>query len=187
MAKFTNAQRAYIHRKAKPKPLSVEDEAGELNIVPFLDMVMNILMFVLATITTVFTATIAIPAPSANASAAPHNTDEPEINITVKVVREGYIVGAPGGFLQPGCNTVAEAALTIPLNGGRHDAAALTRCMETIRNNPDWRRQLENRRTIQIAVNGDVPYHVLVLTLDAVRETRPGARDMFTEPMLGIL
>jgi biopolymer transport protein TolR len=183
--KLSAAQMAVINRKAKPKEVDPADEGGELNIVPFLDIVTNVLMFLLATITTIFTATIAVPAPSQSHGAPSQQNDE--VNITVKIVREGYIVGAPGGFLQPGCTAVSSAALTVPLVNGQHDGEGLTRCMQAIRNNPEWRRELESRRNIQIAGNGDIPYNVLVRTLDAVRESRPGANDLFTEPALGIL
>ena len=186
MGKLSAAQHVVIKRKGKPKELDPTDEAGELNIIPFLDIITNILMFILATIATVFTATISVPAPRASSGpSAPSDSDE--INITVKIVREGFIVGAPGGFMQPGCTSIAAAALTVPLTAGQHDGAALNRCMQAIRNKPEWHEQLSTRHNIQVAVNGDVPYHVLVLTLDAVRETRPGLRDMFTEPSLGIL
>lgn len=183
---FTAAQRAIIRRKAKPKELDPADKAEEPAIIPFLDVIMNILMFLLATITTIFVATISTPAPRAGGGPGAA-ADSDDINITVKVVREGYIVGAAGGFLQPGCTTVGPATITVPLQNGRHDAEGLTRCMITIRSKPEWREQLANRRNINVAVNGDLPYHVLVTTLDALRESRPGARDMFTEPTLGIL
>jgi hypothetical protein len=184
--KLTAAQLAVIKRKSKPKEMDPADEAGELNIVPFLDIITNILMFILATITTVFTATIAVPAPRASSGpSAPSDSDE--INLTIKITRDGYIVGAPGGFLQPGCTSVGAAAITVPLVRGEYDGDGLTRCMEAARNKPEWLEQLENRRNIQVAVNGDIPYHVLVLTLDHLRETHAGANDMFTEPALGIL
>ncbi|MDP3276411.1 MAG: biopolymer transporter ExbD [Deltaproteobacteria bacterium] len=189
---FTAAQHAYINRKSKPREHDPADAGGEINIVPFLDIVTNILMFILATITTVFTATIAMPAPSSGPSTG-GGAGNTEVNITVKIVRDGYIVGAPGGFLQPGCSAVAGAALTVPLIPGpagqapMHDYLALTRCMETIRNNPEWRTELADNHKIQIAGNQDIPYRVLVGTLDAVRETRLGAKDMFFEPTLGIL
>ncbi len=184
--KLSAAQHAVINRKAKPKEMDPTDEAGELNIVPFLDIITNILMFILATIATVFTATISVPAPRASTGpGAPPDTEE--VNLTVKIVRDGYIVGAPGGFLQPGCTVVGSATITIPLQRGEYDGEGLTRCMEAARNKPEWHDQLATRRNIQVAVNGDVPYHVLVTTLDHLRETRPGARDMFTEPALGIL
>ena len=185
--KLTAAQLAVIKRKAKPKEMDPADEAGELNIVPFLDIIVNILMFILATITTVFTATIAVPAPRSGPPTPGPPADNEEITLTVQVVREGYLVGAPGGFLQPGCQSVAAAAVTVPLVGGRYDAAALTQCMITIRNKPEWREQLAGRKTIQVGFNADVTYRDMVLTLDALRETRPGARDLFIEPTLGIL
>jgi biopolymer transport protein TolR len=183
---FTAAQLAWINRKSKPKPHDPAD-GGELNIIPFLDIIMNILIFVLASVTSIFTATIPMPAPSSGGGGGGSGN---EVNITLKITREGYIVGAPGGFLQPGCRTVAGATVTVPLTNTRppeHDYAELTRCMQTIRNNPEWRRELADNHKIQIAANQDIPYRVLVSTLDAVRETRPGAKDMFTEPTLGIL
>jgi biopolymer transport protein TolR len=181
---FTPAQLAWINRKSKPKAHDPAD-GGELNIIPFLDIIMNILIFVLASVTSVFTATIPMPAPSSGAGGGGGSGNE--VNITLKITREGYIVGAPGGFLQPGCSAVGNAALTVPLASGTHDFATLTRCMTTIRNNPEWRTELADNHKIQIAANQDIPYRVLVGTLDAVRETRPGAKDMFTEPTLGIL
>lgn len=184
--KLSPAQHAYVRRKTKPKAHDPTDGSGELNIVPFLDIVTNLLMFILATITTVFTATIAMPAPRAsNGGGGPPDNDE--LNITVKILREGYVVGAAGGFLQPGCTTVSQATLTVPLVGGEHDGAGLTRCMEAIRNHPEWREQLRNKRNINIATNGDIPYHIVVRTLDAVRESRSGANDLFTEPALAVL
>ena len=41
--------------------------------------------------------------------------------------------------------------------------------------------------SIQISTQPDVRYDVLIQTLDAARETRPGARDLFPEPQLGVL
>lgn len=184
--KLSAAQHSIVHRKSKPKPPDPTDGGGELNIVPFLDIVTNLLMFILATIATVFTATIAMPAPRSS-SGAGGPADNDELNITVKILREGYVVGAAGGFLQPGCTTVSQATLTVPLVSGEHDGVGLTRCMEAIRNNPEWREQLRTKRNINIATNGDIPYHILVRTLDAVRETRPGANDLFTEPALAVL
>ena len=184
--KLTAAQHAIVKRKAKPKHVDPADEAGELNIIPFLDIVTNILMFILATITTVFTATIAVPQPASSNSAGPPS-DRDEFNVTVKVMREGYVVGASGGFLQPGCTVVGNASITVPLLNGVHDGPALTRCMQAIRSHPEWGPQLRTRHNINVATNGDVPYHTLVETLDAVRESRPNAADLFTEPTLGIL
>ena len=48
--KLSAAQRSKIRRLSAPKELAPDEEGGELNIVPFLDIVTNVLMFVLATV-----------------------------------------------------------------------------------------------------------------------------------------
>jgi biopolymer transport protein TolR len=56
--KLSAAQRSKIRRLSQPKELAPDEEGGELNIVPFLDIVVNILIFVLSTVAVTFTATI---------------------------------------------------------------------------------------------------------------------------------
>ena len=46
--KLSAAQRSKIRRLSQPKELAADEEGGELNIVPFLDIITNVLMFVLA-------------------------------------------------------------------------------------------------------------------------------------------
>ena len=82
-----------------------DEEGGELNIVPFLDIIMNILMFVLATIAVTFTAThrdhAARPAAAAGVRAerrARRSTS------TVLIVNEGFSLKASGGNIAPGCD-----------------------------------------------------------------------------------
>lgn len=177
--KFTAAQRAIIGRKSKPKHHGPEDGDGELNIIPFLDIIMNVLMFILASIATVFTATIPVPAPSSG----PRSNTQPDahqrLNITVKVTPAGYIVGAGGGFLAAGCRSVGAATMTVPnrpspdADGALQDFAGLTQCMQNIRQ--QWATEVADDHSINVSPNGDIPYVVLVKTLDAVRESRPGA------------
>jgi len=128
--KFTAAQRALINRKSKPKHHGPDDGGGELNIIPFLDIIMNVLMFILASIATVFTATIPVPAPSSGPRPNSQPDTHQRLNITVKVAPNGFIVGAGGGFLMPGCRTVGQASLTVPnratpdADGSSHDFAS---------------------------------------------------------------
>ena len=44
--KLSAAQRSRIRRLSMPKELSPDEEGGELNIIPFLDIITNVLMFV---------------------------------------------------------------------------------------------------------------------------------------------
>ena len=49
MPKLTSQQRAHIRRRSKYHEPDPSELAGELNIVPFLDIVVNLIMFLLAT------------------------------------------------------------------------------------------------------------------------------------------
>ncbi len=49
MAHFTPKQRAYIRKRSKKVHVDPSETVGELNIVPFLDIVVNLIMFLLAT------------------------------------------------------------------------------------------------------------------------------------------
>lgn len=53
MPEFTTAQRQYIRKRTKIHEPDPSEVAGELNIIPFLDVVMNIIMFLLATSLTI--------------------------------------------------------------------------------------------------------------------------------------
>src|SRR6185312_1150546 len=52
------AQRSKIRRLSAPAEPQAGDEAGELNVVPYLDIMMNIMMFVLASVSVAFVTTI---------------------------------------------------------------------------------------------------------------------------------
>ena len=49
MPKLTSTQRAYIRRRTRYHDPDPSELAGELNIIPFLDVVVNLIMFLLAT------------------------------------------------------------------------------------------------------------------------------------------
>lgn len=177
-ARFTTAQRAKINRLSKPKEHGPDEGGGELNIIPFLDIIMNVLMFILATIATVFTATIPVPAP-ASSNSSRGGPQQERLNITVKISPTGYIVGAGGGFLLPGCTQVGAATVTVPnrptpdRDGLTQDFAGLTQCMQAIRRT--FAAEIRDDHSINVSPNGEIPYGVLVKTIDAVRESRQDA------------
>src|ERR1700679_744730 len=101
--KLSAAQRSKIRRLSATKELAPDEEGGELNIVPFLDIIMNVLMFVLATVSVTFTATIdTFPPKAGGAGARPPTT--PTLGLTVIVVNDGFGIKAQGGNVAPGCN-----------------------------------------------------------------------------------
>ena len=58
-------QRSKIRRLSTFKEPAAGEEMGELNIVPYLDIIMNIIVFVIASLVVVFTSTIDTTPPSA--------------------------------------------------------------------------------------------------------------------------
>src|SRR5262252_6508713 len=90
--KLSAAQRSKIRRLAAPKEAAEGDEAGELNIVPFLDIITNVMMFVLASITVSFTVTIDADAPKGGARGVKAQTQEESLNLTVLILEKGYFV-----------------------------------------------------------------------------------------------
>ncbi len=164
------------------KQHAARDEGGELNVIPFLDIVMNVLMFVLATSATVFTATITPTTPQCcGRGSVP---DVPTLHIT----RGGCVVAARAGIVAPDCRSLTSGGqVTVPLRDGRHDAAGLTRCLATLRQAAGSSSPFRTQRALQVSTLDNVAYRELVRALDAARETRPGAGDLYPEVSLGVL
>src|SRR5579864_4534392 len=93
--KLSAAQRSKIRRLSQPRELAPDEEGGELNIVPFLDIVTNVLMFVLATVAVTFTATIDTFPPRAGSGARAPTT--PTLGLTILIVPDGFSIKASGG------------------------------------------------------------------------------------------
>src|ERR1700677_1897900 len=128
--KLSAAQRAKVRRLSAPKELAPDEEGGELNIVPFLDIVMNVLMFVLATVTTTFLATIdSFPPKRGGRNSGPST---PTLNLTVIVVPEGFSVKASGGSIAPGCHDTG-SGITVPKTGADYDYKALNSCITIVK------------------------------------------------------
>lgn len=163
--KLSAAQRSKIRRLSQPRELAPDEEGGELNIVPFLDIVMNVLMFVLATISVTFTATIQTnPPKSAGRPAAKDNT--PTLGLTVIVVPEGFSLKAKGGNVAPGCDSLG-AGIAIPKKSEAYDYDSLKTCAFKLKNLENG--AFQDERAVTISANPNVPYQVIISTMDAVR------------------
>lgn len=167
---LTAAQRGKIRRLSQPQELSPDEEGGELNIVPFLDIVMNILIFVLATVSVTFTATIETTPPAARGSGVRPDVPTEALNLTVFIVNDGFSLKASGGNVAPGCQAPG-AGITIPKKGGQYDYDALTECAARLKNaSPDFRDETQ----AYIAANPGTDYQTVVNVIDALRTTPQG-------------
>src|SRR5690348_6851830 len=108
MAKLTPQQRNYIRRRTKVHDPDPSEIAGELNIVPFLDIVVNLIMFLLATSEAVL-AIVQIEAqlPQLGGKSSGGGNSEPGLNLNVTLTDGGLIVTGSGGKLAPGCQEVS--------------------------------------------------------------------------------
>ena len=119
--KLSAAQRSRIRRLSAPKELAPDEEGGELNIVPFLDIITNVLMFVLATISVTFTTMIDSEPPRAGGSAARPPT-KPTLSLNIIVIDKGFIVSAFGQRIGEGCQGPGSGvAVGLTTSGGPQD------------------------------------------------------------------
>jgi biopolymer transport protein ExbD len=177
--KLSAQQRSKIRRLSEPKEHSPDEAGGELNIVPFLDIVTNVLMFVLATISVTFTATIDTFPPRAGSGARAPTT--PTLSLTVLVVPDGFSLKAKGGNVAPGCNDTGPG-IAIPKKDGDYDYTALKACAQKLKSaSGDFKDEMG----VTISANPPIPYQVVISTMDAVRKNDTG-EDMFPEVTFGV-
>ena len=175
--KLSAAQRSKIRRIATPREIAPDEEGGELNIVPFLDIITNVLMFVLATVTVTFTATIdTFPPKAGGSNVRPPTT--PVLGLTILIVNEGFSVKARGGNVAPGCSDTG-GGIAVPKKDGAYDFEGLRACVSHVKGT------FQDERDATVTANPGVPYQTLVATLDAIRNDKDG-KELFPDVSLGV-
>jgi biopolymer transport protein ExbD len=170
------AQRSKIRRLSQPKELSPDEEGGELNIVPFLDIVVNILIFVLATVAVTFTSTIETtpPAKGSGVRAAAQNES---LNLTVLIVNDGFSLKATAGQVAPGCAGIG-AGVSIPKKVNQYDFAGLTQCAARLKaSNANYADETQ----VGISANNATEYQLIIQVIDALRKTPDGKQELFPD------
>lgn len=177
------AQRSKIRRLSAPKELSPDEEGGELNIVPFLDIITNVLMFVLATVSVTFTSSFDTMPPRQGGSGRAPTT--PSLGLTITIVPDGFSVKAKGGNVATGCNDIGPglAVGKAANEEGRqdYDYKSLNGCVKKLKTSSD---DFKDEQQVVITANPEIPYQTVVSTIDAVRRTEEG-EDLFPEVNFG--
>jgi biopolymer transport protein ExbD len=142
----------------------IEEEAGELNLVPYMDIVTNIIIFLLASVVNqVGLGNVNVTVPTLSSGGGASSDDQPDkkpLNLTVSVGASGFTVAASGGVLP-----------VIPkLGNGQYDYKSLTSKLLEIKSDKD------NAQETKANFNADanIPYDIVVATLDAMRQTDEG-------------
>ncbi len=143
-----------------------DEETGELNIVPYLDIVTNLVMFMLLSMTGLLSlGVLNVSAPKIAGQAAAADASAPKLLLTVAIGRQGFWVAGAGGVLgQDAPSPDATRPPTIPLKDGRYDYATLTAQMKKIK------EQFPSETAVILSADPDVLYDVLIQTMDACRE-----------------
>ncbi|NTX35408.1 biopolymer transporter ExbD [Myxococcus sp. CA033] len=166
----------YSRRKLKVRE---EEESGELNVVPYLDILMNLIIFMLLSITGLTSFGILnVSAPGYGAPSTamtPESpSDEPKLTLSVLISRRGHFVSSENAILGEG------GAPTVPTTAdGVYDYAALNAWMVKIKT------EFPKETKVIVGADADVPYDVLIQTMDALREEQgPQRRLLFPDVTL---
>ncbi|NMB76082.1 MAG: hypothetical protein GYA21_13255 [Myxococcales bacterium] len=178
-------------------------KAVDLNLVPYLDIVINIIMFMLFTSTGLLQiGAINVNAPRYAEDSGggatqddPNQEKEKQLNLTVGITYQGIFVAGVGGVIggegQPSADAsqgptipllqndkVCQEALSrkVPPPPSCYDYPRLTRELIKVKN------VFPNETKIIIYAQPDVPYEVLVKVMDASRED--GERPLFYDVIL---
>jgi biopolymer transport protein TolR len=151
----------------------------ELNLVPYLDIMVNLVLFMLVTITSFLSFTIlnaSIPQIAPDSAQVEEKMKKEELLLVVRVLKEGYRVdpSVQGG--------AAIEKKTLPKKDEKtYDVAALREIMVALKT----RFKEENK--VLIVADPMINYEAIIQTMDSVRESKPGEEDLFPEVTLSIL
>jgi biopolymer transport protein ExbD len=175
------AQRSKVRRLSAPPEPAEGEEAGELNIIPYLDIITNVMMFVLASLAVIFTATIDSTPPSLGGSRVRDMPPSNALNLAVFVVNEGFSLKASGGNIATGCNSPGPG-LAVPKEGSDYNYAGLTECAKKLK---DASADFKDETQVTITANPGIDYQTLIRAIDALRKSREG-EELFPEVHFGV-
>lgn len=143
---------------------AAESADGELNIVPFLDVVVNLIMFLLMTVTaTLALAQVPSEVPETRGPGAAPQSPVPAVPPLVHVGRDGVHVFANGQRLAAGCTAPGESAVTVPRVGGQQDWLGLRSCASALRST------VAAGQRVDLSATEDMPYEDIIHAMDALR------------------
>ncbi len=164
-------------RKIREMGEAAAEEGGELNVIPYLDIIMNVIMFMLAT--TTFAAALGdlnVAQPTTSNAVSAQNPDEPpknELNLTISISDKGFTIAASGAVLHQGfvfdkdgnLQQAGDLLPTIPKKGTEFDYELLAKKMIEIKGAPAARSETK----LILNANPEITYDVVVQALDACR------------------
>jgi len=179
-APLSAAQRSRIRRLSQPAEAQPGDEAGELNVVPYLDIITNIMMFVLASISVSFVASIDTTPPAIGGGKVRVDASTKSLNLAAIIVTQGVTLKTSSGSIATGCNDVG-SGVTVPKNGEEYDLKNLIACAKRLKNaNASFKEETQ----VTITANPNVEYKTVIDVMDALRNE--GEEELFPDVHFGV-
>jgi biopolymer transport protein TolR len=148
-----------------------EEHTGELNIVPYLDIVTNLVMFMLLSMTGLISlgvVNVSAPRIGGEGAQAAAAEGQPKLLLTVAISKRGfYVAGASGVPGDDAASVDPAKPPTVPLKAdGKYDYEALNREMQRVK------ERYPKETNVIFSAEADVPYDALIDAMDACREAR---------------
>jgi len=159
---MTRRQVRNAMRRLRAESDEAEEENTEINLVPYMDIVTNIIIFLLASVVTqvpLGNINVSSPTIGSGPGAAETEKEKPPLNLTVTLAANGFIIAGSGAVIDP----------IKKLPNGQYDFDGLTNKLAEIKKEiaPD-----ETKATFN--ADAYIPYDLVVKTLDAMREDKKG-------------
>jgi len=179
-AQLSAAQRSRIRRLSQPKEPDAGDEAGELNVVPYLDIIMNILMFVLASVSVSFVGSIDTTPPAIGGNKVRADVATKALNLSAWITTQGVSLKTSTGNISTGCNDVG-SGVTVPKVNQQYDLMGLTACAKRLKNAAT---SFKEETQVTITANPGIEYKTVIDVMDALRAD--GEEELFPEVHFGV-
>lgn len=159
--RMTALHRRTLRRALANGPSDPSEATGELNIVPLLDVVMNLIVFLMATMTAaaaLMMITTELP------RRGPVGPTTPRLSLGVVLTDEGAIVTSTAGKYAAGCTSHGEGrVITVAREGDGYDWPALALCLRAIK------EAHPSETEIAISAEPLVAYEHVVRAMDTAR------------------
>jgi biopolymer transport protein TolR len=181
--KLSPRQRSYIRKRSTAGHLDPSEIVGELNIIPFLDIVVNLIMFLLATseyVLLISQIESDLPRIARGRNKSQDSIQTP-LNLNVTVTDAGVLVSGSGGKLAQGCTSIdptGSRAMTVPRKGKDYDWPALTTCVANVKS------KFGEEDTVTVSADPQIQFEYLVAAMDSVREQ--GKTQLFPKVLVSV-
>lgn len=149
---------------------------GELNLVPYLDIIVNLNMFLLFTFQVVLELRVINFNPPASGSSTDivgKNQEDKTVVLTVMITKAGHMI----------TTDTESGTKQVPMKSGTYDFAQLETELEGLRKRPDIHVDPDN---LIVVAEPAITYDKVVATLDACRYMADGTTELFPHVTLGL-